>query len=98
MSARLIDLVWEVLRKHPETRSNDKLLFLNVWGKQEFKLTEKQIKHFLKWCSSPDLISRYRRKIQADGFFKAKKLTQAKRTLLKMKYRDKFSRGKAGAT
>ena len=51
----------------PETKSNDRLLFLKVWDLQGFKLTPQQQTMFLKVVLSPETISRRRRKIQEDA-------------------------------
>jgi hypothetical protein len=48
----------------PETKSNDMLLFLQVWDLQGLKLTPEQRNLFLHEVLSPETISRRRRKIQ----------------------------------
>ena len=51
----------------PETKSNDRLLFLQVWGLQGLKLTSEQRSLFLHEVLSPETISRRRRKIQEEA-------------------------------
>ena len=51
----------------PETKSNDRLLFLQVWDLQGLKLTPQQRDLFLHKVLSPETISRRRRKIQEEA-------------------------------
>ena len=51
----------------PETKSNDRLLFVKVWELQCLKLTDEQRKLFLHSVLSPETISRRRRKIQEEA-------------------------------
>ena len=51
----------------PETKSNDRLLFLKVWDLQGLKFTPQQQTLFLQVVLSPETISRRRRKIQEDA-------------------------------
>lgn len=51
----------------PETKSNDMLLFLQVWDLQGLKLSPQQRHLFLHKILSPETISRRRRKIQEEA-------------------------------
>lgn len=51
----------------PDTKSNDMLLFLQVWDLQGLKFTSQQRNLFLHEVLSPETISRRRRKIQEDA-------------------------------
>lgn len=51
----------------PETKSNDMLLFLQVWDLQGLKFTAQQRNLFLHEVLSPETLSRRRRKIQEDA-------------------------------
>jgi hypothetical protein len=51
----------------PETKSNDRLLFMKVWDLQGLKLTDEQRRLFLHTVLSPETISRRRRKIQEEA-------------------------------
>ena len=52
---------------YPETKSNDRLLFVKVWEFQGLKLTDEQRRLFLHIILSPETISRRRRKIQEEA-------------------------------
>jgi hypothetical protein len=85
----LKDLVWSILKDNPKTRNDDKNLILKVWEKQRLKLTEQQMMMFFK-VAFPETITRLRREIQEQGFFKADSLRQAQRKLFEMKNREKY--------
>ena len=51
----------------PETKSNDRLLFVKVWDLQGLKLTDEQRRLFLHTVLSPETVSRRRRKIQEEA-------------------------------
>ena len=51
----------------PNTKSNDMLLFLQVWDLQGLKFTPQQRNVFLHEVLSPETISRRRRKIQEEA-------------------------------
>jgi len=61
-----MEFVKSVLQKHPQTRDNDRLLLFEVWKKQDAFFFYNFNKKFVqtKQLLSPDLITRYRRKIQ----------------------------------
>ena len=59
-----------VLRDNPSTRNNDKNLILKVWQQEGFVLTSMQIEQFLEGVSTPDSITRAKRNLQSQGFYR----------------------------
>lgn len=58
-------LVKRALEVFPETRNKDKVLLMKIWEAQGLDLTEKQVEHFLLYCSTPETVTRARREMQA---------------------------------
>ena len=86
------DLVLEILKKHPETRNNDKLLVIKVWKYQGLKLTEQQINFLLnKFTYNSESITRARRDIQSRGLYQPDLDSQKQRSLFQESMERKYS-------
>ena len=75
---RVKDKVARVLSTNKDTRDNDKLLMLQVWGIESFYLTDNQKKAFIK-SSLPESIRRMRQKMQEEGKYRASEEVEEKR-------------------
>ena len=62
--------VENILHMFPETRSSDKELMLRIWEGQGLYLSPAQQEKFMK-ATSPETITRVRRKIQQEGKYPA---------------------------
>ena len=80
-------LVAYVLREFPETRGDDRTLFLKAWDLQGFRLPKKLIPLFYK-VHLPETLRRARQEIQAGGLYKADPLKTAERSLFAMEHRQ----------
>jgi len=63
-------LTENILEMHPETRSSDKMLMMRVWETQGLYLSPAQQGLFIK-VTSPETITRIRRKLQEMGKYPA---------------------------
>lgn len=79
MIGRIYNKVHSVLSNNIATRSNDKLLMLDIWELEGLRLSPEQRQAFMHVTSS-ETITRTRRKIQESGKFLANEQTaQARR-------------------
>lgn len=78
MNDKIINIVGKVLNEFPETRDDDRLLVVEVWGKQGMLMNSLQ-KKFLQHCFSPETITRARRHFQALGKYQMSKEALEKR-------------------
>ncbi len=67
-----------ILEMHPETRSSDKMLMMRVWETQGLYLSPAQQELFIK-VTSPETITRIRRKLQEMGKYPATDKVKADR-------------------
>lgn len=64
------DQVYNILEEHPETRNDDRLLLLAYWSKiNGIKIPAETAMLFAQYATSPESITRVRRKIQSQGLF-----------------------------
>jgi len=83
-----------ILREFPETRGSDRELIRVYWELQGFRIPKKLLGAWYQ-LTHPKTITRARRKIQAQGLFKADSLKTAQRSLRGMEFRQLFG-GKNG--
>ena len=80
-------LVAYCLKNFPETRGNDRTLWLKVADLQGFRLPKKLIPLFYKIFSF-ETIRRTRQMIQAQGLFQPEPFKVAERSLFAMEHRE----------
>ena len=88
------NLITELVKAHPFLADDDKLLLLAVWKKQGLELTYDQKVSFLEDCSTPESITRMRRKLVEKRVINPSPQAQAARRKQAEEYRKKYSRQK----
>ena len=84
-------VIQKVLKEQPITRLDDKRLILEVWKEEGLHLGKMREAYFLANCSPPESITRARRKMQEDGFYKPSEESQRLKGVEERKLRSYFS-------
>ena len=85
---KVIPTVEEVLKEQPITRVDDKRLILEVWKKEGLQLGDMREAFILTACSTPESITRARRKMQEDGFYEGSEESQRLKDVEERKLRQ----------
>lgn len=88
------ELVEAVLRDIPISRASDKKLIVEVWKRQGLSLSKEQEDAILGPCLTPESITRCRRKMQEDGFYKPSPEIEKQRDAEENRLHDLFSRNR----
>jgi len=94
------DKVERVLEEHPETRGSDKALILKVWLEEDGladvlrdeALAERFAQWFIDQATYTESITRTRRALQAEGFFRPEAEHQARREARQEAWRQHYRR------
>jgi hypothetical protein len=86
------DAVEEVLREDKFSRDSDMHLILEVWKREGLEVTEEQEKFIKNVCSPTESITRVRRRLQEEGYYKASPAIKAEREAQQQNVRQHFSK------
>ena len=85
-------MVRYIMAHFPETRSNDKLLMLFYWEMVDKIPMSREFKQaFLKRATTPETITRVRRRIQQEGDYQPREEVKRIRQARSKKFREIFS-------
>ncbi|RLG36791.1 MAG: hypothetical protein DRN91_07115 [Candidatus Alkanophagales archaeon] len=85
-----------ILAHFPETRSNDKLLLLRYWEMvDKIKIPRAFWREFLRKATTPETITRARRRIQAEGEFLPRREVLERRQARSRKFREILKTGQS---
>jgi len=84
-------VVEETLRDYPQTRGSDKRLILEVWQKEGLILSQEQEDFISAMCSSPESITRVRRKVNEGGLYRPTRDIEYQRKAEEEKVRNHFA-------
>jgi hypothetical protein len=89
--------VEKILRDHPKSRDDDKILVLGYWKfieKINMAGTEQEfMRDFMKKATTPESITRARRLIQEDGFYLPSEGTENARAIKEREMKAAIKRG-----
>ena len=84
--------VRHIMALFPETRSNDKLLMLHYWELVDhIKIPREFWRDFMKKATTPETITRARRRIQQEGNYQPREEVKRIRQARSKKFREIFS-------
>ncbi len=84
---KILDLIETIIIKNKDAKRNDKLLLLEVWKNEGLKLTDEQRDYFLRFCTTPETITRHRRELQQNKDWLFPEEVTKQRSFLGDKYR-----------
>lgn len=85
-------LTYSILREHPLLAEDDKLLLLAVWYEQGLELTPEQKEIWFSECSTPESITRVRRRLLEQHIIKQSPETAERRQAKANAYRGYYGK------